>query len=123
MKISIKKMAAISVAAALLPSTMALAEGKGLKVGQNDDLLTQTRISNSGGGAAGNPHWGSAPHQDPWSGEGRIAEGENFGEAFQDGEGSQYNGYATHGENADWDVDPGNSGKNEKGGNASNAPD
>lgn len=120
MKTFVTNAAVAAFAVALISATAAEANGKWAKVGQDEVRLAQTRISNSGGGAAGNPHWGSAPHQDPWSGADDINAGENFGEAFNGGGGTKYNGYATRGEDAPWDIDPGNSGKNSKGGNAAN---
>lgn len=97
------------------------AEGLAMAVGQNPTKLTQTRISNAGGGAAGNPHWGGEPYQSPWSTEDNIFEGENYGEAFKQRDTAQYNGYALRGEDAPWDADPGASGRQRHGGNAANA--
>lgn len=120
MKTFVTRVTFVAIAAALISSTAAEANGKGLKVGKDENRLTQTRISNSGGGASGNPRWGSSPNQDPWSGEEDVRAGENFGEAFQGGGGTKYNGHATFGEDGPWDIDPGNSGKKSKGGNAAN---
>lgn len=121
MKRNILPVLIMTLAAATFGAQVATAQAIGMAIGKDADALARTRISNSGGGAAGNPHWGAEPYQSPWSEESDVWEGENYGEAFEDRDSATYNGYALRGEDAPWDVDPGASMSQYKGGNATNS--